>query len=303
MEKNYSKMQLEDKALKKATMYFGQELLPYLKVNKKIRRMLPTEQIRLEAVKAMEDILFEMEDGTLAHFEFESVEVTQDDLRRFRMYDAYTGQTHKKSVITYVICSGKAGNIQSTLPDGLNPYHIIPLQMKQEDADTLFLKLKGKAAAGKTLTKQDLAPLLLTPLMSGHSAIKDRLLEARRLLNMDNSRLNKAERQNMEGVLYAFACKFLNKEDLNEIKEVLSMTVLGEMIWNDGQEKGLEKGADIKLINQISRKLQKGKTPEQIAEDLDEELTLVKSICEAAAKCAPEYNSEEIYRILKAAKE
>lgn len=66
---------------------------------------------------------------------------------------------------------------------------------------------------------------------------------------MDNSRLNKAERQNMEGVLYAFACKFLNKEDL------------------------------------------------------DEELTLVKSICEAAAKCAPEYNSEEIYRILKAAKE
>lgn len=194
----------------------GQELLPYLKVNKKICRMLPTE----------------------------SVEVTQDDLRRFRMYDAYTGQTHKKSVITYVICSGKAGNIQSTLPDGLNPYYIIPLQMKQEDADTLFLKLKGKAAAGKTLTKQDLAPL-----MSGHSAMKDRLLEARQLLNMDNSRLNKAERQNMEGVLYAFACKFLNKEDL------------------------------------------------------DEELTLVKSICEAAAKCAPEYNSEEIYRILKAAKE
>lgn len=264
MERNYSKMQLEDKALKKATMYFGQELLPYLKVNKKIRRMLPTEQIRLEAVKAMEDILFEMEDGTLAHFEFESVEVTQDDLRRFRMYDAYTGQTHKKSVITYVICSGKAG---------------------------------------KMLTKQDWAPLLLTPLMSGHSAIEDRLLEARQLLNMDNSRLNKAERQNMEGVLYAFACKFLNKEDLNEIKEVLSMTVLGEMIWNDGQEKGLEKGADIKLINQISRKLQKGKTPEQIAEDLDEELTLVRSICEAAAKSAPEYNSEEIYRILKAAKE
>lgn len=116
---------------------------------------------------------------------------------------------------------------------------------------------------------------------------------------MDNSRLNKAERQNMEGVLYAFACKFLDKEDLNEIKEVLSMTVLGEMIWNDG----LEKGGDIKLIDQISRKLRKGKAPEQIAEDLDEELTLVKSICEAADKCAPEYNSEEIYRILKAAKE
>lgn len=66
-------------------------LLPYFGVGKQIRRMLPTEQVRLEAVRATEDMLFEMEDDTLAHFEFESVEVTEDDLRRYRSYDAYTG--------------------------------------------------------------------------------------------------------------------------------------------------------------------------------------------------------------------
>lgn len=77
MKKKYSKSQLEDKALKSAGMYFGQELLPYLGIEGKILRLLPTEQIRLEAIRASEDLLFEMEDGTLAHFEFESIDFGQ----------------------------------------------------------------------------------------------------------------------------------------------------------------------------------------------------------------------------------
>ncbi|MBO5055364.1 MAG: hypothetical protein J6C64_03280 [Lachnospiraceae bacterium] len=299
MEKKYSKMQLEDKALKSAAMYFGQELLPYLKVEGRILRLLPTEQIRLEAVKADEDILFEMEDGTLAHFEFESVEISKEDLYRFRMYDAYTAMQYKKPVITYVICSGRIGRIHSKLKEGLNPYQIIPLRMKQENADVLIQELEGRVKRGEILPKEDLVPLLLTPLMSGESAIKDRLLITDRLLNSDRVKLKKEEKYKMEGVLYAFACKFLAKGDLDEIKETLSMTVLGEMIWNDGLEKGLEKGKSFSLINLVCRKLQKGKTSEQIAEDLDEDLSVVMPICEAARQCAPEYDSEKIYNLLK----
>lgn len=63
--------------------------------------------------------------------------------------------------------------------------------------------------------------------------------------------------------MYAFACKFLKGKDLDEVKETLSMTVLGEMIWNDGLEARIEKGSKeghIKLlIHLICRKLQKGK--------------------------------------------
>ena len=243
MEKDYSRSQLEDKALKSATMYFGQELLPYLNVGKKIRRMLPTEQIRLEAVRASKDILFEMEDGTLSHFEFESVEITEDDLRRFRSYDAYTGMHHKKPVTTYVLCSGKVSRIRNELAEGMSVYRIIPLGLKQKDADTLIAALKAKAAVG-TLTREDLAPLLLTPLMSGNSSIKDRILEAREIIGEEHLPLTKEDRQRMEAVLYAFACKFLKNADLNEVKEELSMTVLGEMIWNDGLERGMAQGIE-----------------------------------------------------------
>lgn len=241
MEKDYSKLQLEDKALKSAAMYFGQELLPYFNVGKRILRMLPTEQIRLEAVRATEDTLFEMDDGTLAHFEFESVEITADDLRRFRSYDAYTGMYYKKPVITYVLCSGKVTRIQSELSEGVNVYRIISLGMKQDNADVLITELKDKAVKGM-LTREDLASLLLTPLMAGKSSIKTRILEAREIIGAENLLLTKEDRQRMEAVLYAFACKFLEKKELNEVKEALSMTVLGEMIWNDGMAQGVERG-------------------------------------------------------------
>ena len=48
------------------------------------------------------------------------------------------------------------------------------------------------------------------------------------------------------------------------------------------------------MISQISRKLQKGKTPELIAEELEEKIDLVREICECAALFAPEYDSGKI---------
>lgn len=254
MTNEYSKAQLEDKALKSASMFFGQELLPYFKIGQKILRLLPTEQIRLEAVRASEDILFEMEDGSLAHFEFESVEVTEDDLRRFRSY----------AIITYVICSGSVKKIHSKLKDGINIYQIIPLQMKQENADILIKKLKVKAGKGKSV-KEDLVPLLLVPLMSGKSSIKDRILEVERIINAEKETLTKEDKQHMEAVLYTFACKFLEKTELNEIKEAFSMTVLGEMIWSDGEKTGIEKGIEALILDN----LEEGTLKERILEKLE----------------------------------
>lgn len=298
--KKYSRQQLEDKALKSAGLYFGRELLPYFGIRKTIRRLLPTEQVRLEAVRATEDMLFEMEDDTLSHFEFESVEVTEDDLRRYRSYDAYTGMVYKKQVHTYVVCSGKVGRIKSVLYDDLNPYKVIPLRLKTEDADALLKDLRQKAERNSKLTKAELTPLLLVPLMSGETSIKDRIIQAERLVSYEGAQINKEEKRQMEAVLYALACKFLEKQDFDEVKEEFSVTILGELIWNDGVVKGEVKGRKLNLIEMICRKLKKGKLASQIAEELDEDLEETERICAAAGQCAPEYNSERIYQILTA---
>lgn len=299
MEKHYRKMQLEDKALKSAAVQFGKEMLSYLRIDGKIRGLMPTEQIRLEAVKAEEDILFDMEDGTLLHFEFESVEVTEDDLYRFKLYDAYTERQHRKPVITYVLCSGRTTGIKNELVGGINSYRIIPIQIKEKNADEVFRLLHEKDEEGICLHKEDLFPALLTPLMSGKSSIRERIIEAANLLQQDNIRMKKQEKHQMEGILYAFACKFLNQEELREVKEVIGMTALGEMIWQDGLEEGIEKGSLVKLIELICRKLIKGKETWQIAEELEEDISTVAEICEGAKLYAPEYDSGKIYEFLK----
>ena len=62
-----------------------------------------------------------------------------------------------------------------------------------------------------------------------------------------------------------------------------------------GYEDGEAKGEEIHLIKMICRKLLKSKTPETIADELDEEIDIVKAICEAAAEFAPDYDAEKIY--------
>lgn len=47
-------------------------------------------------------------------------------------------------------------------------------------------------------------------------------------------------------------------------------------------------------IDLVCRKLAKGKAPETIAEDLEEDLSEVQRICDAAAKYAPDYDIEKI---------
>ena len=70
-----------------------------------------------------------------------------------------------------------------------------------------------------------------------------------------------------------------------------------------GMEKGIEKGRDFTLLSQVCRKLQKGKSIDIIADELEEELEHIEQICKVAERFAPEYDVEQIYEELYAASE
>lgn len=67
---------------------------------------------------------------------------------------------------------------------------------------------------------------------------------------------------------------------------------------SSGIAEGRSEGREQKLITQICKKLRKGKTAEQIAEDLEEEIEVIEIICEAAKEFAPGYDCERIYEKL-----
>lgn len=58
---------------------------------------------------------------------------------------------------------------------------------------------------------------------------------------------SKGDIRKMEAILYIFAVKFMDDNELKSIKEVIAMTKLGQMIWNDALEKGREEGEKIVL--------------------------------------------------------
>ena len=69
-------------------------------------------------------------------------------------------------------------------------------------------------------------------------------------------------------------------------------------IREEGYEEGYEEGDKKRLIHTICKKLRKGKALEQIADEVEESLDLVRGICLVAQKEAPDYDCDKIYEIL-----
>lgn len=100
-----------------------------------------------------------------------------------------------------------------------------------------------------------MVPLLFTPLMGGHSTQKERIQKSIQILKKTENFFSKTEISKMEAILYVLASKFLNRKELESIKEEIAMTVLGQMIWEDALEKGRAEGerAGRKAGEQIGR--------------------------------------------------
>ena len=96
----------------------------------------------------------------------------------------------------------------------------------------------------RRIAQEDLIPLLFTPLMGGKSTKKERIQKSIQMLRKTENIFAKAEISKMEAILYVFAAKLLDKTDLESIKEVFSMTLLGQMIWDDALEKGREQESE-----------------------------------------------------------
>ena len=231
----------EDRALKAAAQFFGRELLPLLGVKEVIRGVAPTEQVRLEIKDFQEDFNFWMEKGYIYHLEFESDEIVLEDMRRFRCYEAVLSYNYGAEVITCVVCTGRKGKVTDRIKEGINVYRVRLLWLRDGDADQVLREAEERQAAG-VLDRQSLVQLLLTPLMSGEMARKERILRSLKMIRGEREAVDEAEKRQMESVLYALAMKFLTKEELEEVWEVFRMTVLGEILVEHGKEIGIAEG-------------------------------------------------------------
>lgn len=94
------------------------------------------------------------------------------------------------------------------------------------------------------MEREDIVPVLLSLLMDGRMKIKDRILKGIYYVKKEEEKLSDTEIGKIQAVLYAFANKLLTAEELEEIKEAIAMTKLGEMLFDDGVKAGEKKGEE-----------------------------------------------------------
>lgn len=143
--------------------------------------------------------------------------------------------------------------------------------MEYEDgASTLFLYTKGTKGVPNEALKQLLHYMEDTIC---ENAVNDDLREIHKMVEI-------VKKDPEMSIRY---WKFL--EELNKCEK-------------KGYADGEAAGDRQRLIFQVCKKMKKGKPPEEIAEDLEEEISVIEPIYNAAKEFAPEYDPKAIFERL-----
>ena len=245
----------EDAALKTVMRYFAEELLPYLGIKGKVKGYAPTEIIHLELKRFLQDFNLIMDDDSWKHFEFQSTNDGTEDLRRFRSYEAVMSQHYKVPITTYVLYSGNIQRPMTELREGENTYRIVPIIMRDRNADQLIEDLEQKVKEGEVLSRSDLVPLSLCLLMGGKMALVDRVKAAFEITRKVKV-ISAEDVAKLEAVLYVMEDKFLKPEEMEKIKEEIGMMKLSQVLFDMGKEEGRSEGRS-EGIDQVNRLYQR----------------------------------------------
>ena len=244
----------EDAVMKMGFDYFRDTILKTLNIHYEFVDSKPTEAIEIHIDNLYMDYNFLTTEDVIVHIEFQTTEdhVT-DDLMRFHVYEAILMRKEKKKVITYVIYSGGIKKVKTKLDCGIYTYQVNPVYLTGHDADEIFQSVKAKIEAGEPLSEDDFANLTLTPLMTSKMCRKDVIKEAIQIVKQEKQ----LTAEKTMAMLYTLADKFLSAGELNEIKEVLAMTRIGQMLYDDGVKKGMERGREEgqKQLTELMNKL------------------------------------------------
>ncbi len=225
----------EDVIMKRAATVFAKVIIPYLTKGKvTVVEIVATEEIFLTTVEGRMDFVFLMSDGSYLHLEFQTTHGGIKDLVRFNLYDVMLFEQKQRPVNTYVIYSNDITKPVSSYSFGQNSYKVTPICMVEKDAETALTAVENKLKNGETLTDLDLLDVVFSPIMGGKMPKPDRIKKG---VTISKECENEKSRD-IQALLYLFATKFLNKIEIEQIKELIKMSDLGKMLIDEGKVAG-----------------------------------------------------------------
>ncbi len=183
----------------------------------------------MEVAGSAADFVFLLEDDTYLHFEFQST-YNEKDLIRFAGYDLRLYERDGRRVITVIIYTADVEQSADGINIGSLVYSPQRVMMKDYDGDTIYRELVDKIEAGQDINDADMLNLLFLPLM-GNTIEKGEL--AAKSVQLAQRIPDTTKRNAIIAAAFAFGSKYLTDADLENLKGVLRMTDLAEMIVED----------------------------------------------------------------------
>lgn len=86
---------------------------------------------------------------------------------------------------------------------------------------------------------------------------------------------------------------------LTEYDEEETMGYVRRDAYRDGEKAGIEQGEMLMLISMVNKKMQKGKSIEEIAEYLEEDRETIEKIVKVIEENGHDINAEKVYEMIK----
>ena len=290
----------------------GSSLAPFGLPHIKIVDVLPTSLPAIESNELRLDNLFLLEDEAVAIIDYESA-YSRENFVKYLNYAARVvkryavqkklPQLKKLRIIVIYTADVEKASTEFDLEGVL--VRVEPAFLVNLDTEEIRKKLEEKISRKEPLDVEEQMQLMVLPLtVKGDDRKQKLILETVNLAK--KIRDQKQKNQVLAGIL-TFTDKIIDEDYRKRIKEEWEMTQIGKMIFDDGflegkkqgekqgEKRGRELGMDQKLVELSCRKLRKGKTPEIIALEPEEDLERIQGICEAASGFAPEYNFDQVF--------
>ena len=207
----------------------------------KIKELISVEIPVVEVAETSMDFVLLLEDDTYLNLEFQSSH-KESDLERFASYNLRLYQRDRRKIKTVIIYSANVKNIYTSILDmGDLVYNPHIIMMKDYDGNKIFAGLEEKLNNKEDLTDIDMLNLIFLPLMS-HELPREEI--ATKSVQLAKNIEDTQKRNACIASVFAFASKYLEEENINNLLEVIKMTDLATLLLRDAIEESMEKGIE-----------------------------------------------------------
>ena len=249
--------------------------LPHLK----IMDILPTNLPAIESNELRLDNLFLLSDGALAIIDYESsfdrenfvkyLNYIARVIKRFAVRGELNQLKRVKMVVIYtadVECAEEIYDLEGLILLVESAYLV------NRDSDEIYSRLKGKIEWGQRLTEEEMMELMILPLTVKGRTGKQEAIE--KAVGLARNLPEKEEQLKVLAGILTFTDKVIDKMYAKRLKEEMQMTLVGQMLMDEGIQKGREEGREEGLRALIQDNIETGISREQILEKLQKRFQL-----------------------------